>query len=362
MSRKKRIGFHYIPDTKHYRNNDLDHWLPKLCAMEASWLILSSPMDRAIPEDFIKRLLASQIEPVLQFSFTPSMIPELGDIKLLLEIYAKWGVSYISLFDKPNLRSFWEAANWSKGDLVERFLDIFLPLAELTLDCDLIPIFPPLEPGGDYWDTVFLKTALQGIKRRGHTKLLKNIVIGAFSRTNGHPLNWGIGGPERWPDMVPYSSSQKTEDHRGFRIYDWYQAIIQSCLIKPRPIFLFEVCSSKNELEDIDNHTQNAMSIVRLLAGEPIPNIAPIPKEVIGASFWLLADATSTKVARESWFKPDGTQLPIVDFIQSWSSRGKSAPEKSGVESKVIKHYLLRNLVSLKNKQCRLENQEGSHQ
>lgn len=353
MSRLKRIGFHYIPDMEHYKGRDLDNWLPKLTAMDANWLILPTPKDRAIPEDFIRRVLASQIEPILQFSFLPDQVPELTEIRLLLEVYAKWGVNYISFFNKPNLRSFWEATNWSKADLVERFLDIFLPLAELCLACDLIPIFPPLEPGGDYWDTVFLKASLQGIKRRGHPKLLKEMVFGAIARTNGRPLNWGLGGPELWPESIPYRQPQKGEDHLGFRIYDWYQAIIQSCLIKPRPIFLFEVSTTPRDNGGTDTQTQDTVSITQLLAGEAVPNLAPLPKEVIGAGFWLLADSEKGQNSKSAWFKSDGSHLPLVDYIQSWSKKGKTQPRPKKGESKIIQHYVL--LPGLENENLEID-------
>ncbi len=341
MSRLKRIGLHYIPDTHHYTNSDLDAWLPKMTALEASWLVLSTPKDRAIPEEFIKRLCASQIEPVLQFSYLPDQMPDLEDIRVLLEVYAKWGVRYVSFFNKPNLRSFWEASNWTKADLVERFLDTFLPVAELSLDYGLIPIFPPLEPGGDYWDTVFLKASLLGIKRRGHAQLLSTIVIGAIARTNGHDLNWGLGGPERWPDTAPYSVSKQGEDHLGFRIFEWYQAIIQSCLIKPRPIFLFEVASSPVDEKENKTSTKNNKAIAQLLEGETLPNLAPVPPEVIGAGFWLLADSFNGKYSKMAWFKPDGSSLPIVDFIHSWTSQGKKNDQTIPFTKKSIKHYLL---------------------
>ena len=35
---KTRIGFHYFPDTLHYRDVDVNTWLPELQALAASWL------------------------------------------------------------------------------------------------------------------------------------------------------------------------------------------------------------------------------------------------------------------------------------------------------------------------------------
>ncbi|PKP01191.1 MAG: hypothetical protein CVU11_15960, partial [Bacteroidetes bacterium HGW-Bacteroidetes-6] len=41
-------------------------------------------------------------------------------------------------------------------DLVERFLDRFLPLANQVVSEGAVPVMPALEPGGNYWDTAFL--------------------------------------------------------------------------------------------------------------------------------------------------------------------------------------------------------------
>ena len=210
-----RIGFHYFQDTQHYRQSDLDTWLPELNAMKTNWLVLKAPSDRAIPEHFLRGLLDAGIKPVLHFDFPPDHLPPKEDLSLLFNVYSKWGVQYITLFNKPNLRASWQTTNWAKTDLVERFLDNFLPKAKICVNAGLIPIFPPLEPGGDYWDTAFLRASLRGIKRRGYKYLLDMLVIGAVARTQGHSLDWGVGGPERWPEAHPYFTPQDEEDQRG---------------------------------------------------------------------------------------------------------------------------------------------------
>ncbi len=71
-SQKKvsRIGFHYYPDTLHYRVGDLETWLPELQGMGAGWLTLLAPMERAIPETFISGLMNGGIQPILHFHFS----------------------------------------------------------------------------------------------------------------------------------------------------------------------------------------------------------------------------------------------------------------------------------------------------
>lgn len=66
-SDRSRLGFHYFPDTVHYRESDLRTWLPELKKMGAAWLTLCAPPDRAIPEIFLRGLMRDGIEPILHF-------------------------------------------------------------------------------------------------------------------------------------------------------------------------------------------------------------------------------------------------------------------------------------------------------
>lgn len=87
------------------------------------------------------------------------------------------------LFDRPNMRSTWSATGWVQQDLVERFLDRYIPLAEITLQAGMIPISPALEPGGNYWDLAFLRTMLKSLERRQQKQLLDNLILCAYSWT-----------------------------------------------------------------------------------------------------------------------------------------------------------------------------------
>ncbi len=316
-----RIGFHYFPDTQHYRQPDLDIWLPELQALNAQWLVLIAPPERAIPEHFIQELISAKIEPILHFKFAPDQIPPYETLQLLFEVYAKWGVNYITLFDFPNLRTTWKTANWAQSDLVERFLDRFIPLAELCIQMGLTPIFPPLKPGGDYWDTAFLPAALAGIQRRGHQHLLDRLVIGALSWTGNRPLNWGAGGPERWPATRPYFTPPGEEDHQGFRIFDWYNALVESVLVKSRPIFLFGLGCALIDDTQLENHSNQNLMIARLLTGEPVSGIEPLPANVIGGAFWLLSASPGDPQAHMAWIPPGGSlsgeTKPIVQALKS---------------------------------------------
>jgi hypothetical protein len=324
-----RLGIHYYPDTQHYREKDLAVWLPELGRLGVSWLTLQAPQDRAIPENFVTGLLSAGIQPLLHFHFPLPDYPAsdckmvAADLRLLFETYARWGITYAVLFDRPNLRRRWSPMAWAQSQLVERFLDLFLPIAEAALQAGLLPVFPPLEPGGDYWDTAFLRAALQGLQRRGHHRLLEQLVLGAYARLGQHPLDWGAGGPERWPQARPYLTSSDCQDHRGFRIFDWYLALSQAVLGEPRPVLLIasdqSLVATASQPQELETHAQTILSIARLMAGE-ITTEEPVSPLVLACNHWLLTAAAGHPAAAPAWFQPGRPPLPCVHLLQQWTA------------------------------------------
>ena len=66
------IGFHYFPDETHYRQADLQAWLPELVALEARWVTLIGSLTRAVPEPFIRGLIDAGIEPIIHIPAVPT--------------------------------------------------------------------------------------------------------------------------------------------------------------------------------------------------------------------------------------------------------------------------------------------------
>ncbi|MEJ5202481.1 MAG: hypothetical protein WHV66_09650 [Anaerolineales bacterium] len=367
LSQKNRLGFHYYPDTLHYRDTDLTFWLPELAALGASWLVVKAPVDRAIPESFIRGLIQADIAPILQFDLPLSKPTPSIELEPLFLAYARWGVRAILLFDRPNSHRAWPLHFWAQEDLNNRFLERFIPLANMALHAGLIPIFPALEPGGGYWDTAFLRSALESLAQRNESAILKNLVLAARPWLHNHGLNWGSGGPDRWPDARPYSLSQDGEDQRGFRIFDWYLAITRAVLGKSCPVILLETGVSTDPIskqfspQPVEDQTQTVMTIARLLNNENVSDpadsgrsLAPLPAEVISANFWLLAADTYSPYQSAAWYKVDGSRLPVVEKWVEWvkevqvqvdkSSQPKTPPVSGGNGSDVmhpIQHYLL---------------------
>jgi hypothetical protein len=358
---KSRLGFHYYPDTLHYRDTDLSTWLPELQTLGVSWLVLESATDRAIPETFLSGLVQAGIEPIIHFHLSLSEPPAIADIQTLLEAYARWGVRMVSFFDRPNARSYWPASGWAQQDLVERFLDRYLPFANLAVKNSLIPLFPALEPGGNYWDTAFLRAALQSMDRRKQSAVLQNLVLSAYAWTENRSLNWGAGGPETWPETRPYLTPSNSEDQRGFRIYDWYSTISMAVLRKPLPLILFgagvpaDPCSKPARCFSPEQQRDTALSIARLMAGEPVSEpgsgtlLEPVPPYVLACNFWLLTAAPNSPFQEQAWFPSSGTPVTAVQAIQDWTALPFQTPIRKSFPEAVsdeylqhpIQHYLL---------------------
>lgn len=349
-SNNTRLGFHYFPDLNHYRETDLRTWLPELHSLSASWITLLAPPDRAIPEPFLRGLLLEGLEPVLHFPLSFEAFPTARDLAFLFENYSRWGVHYVVLFDRPNSRCVWPSSSWAQTHLVERFMDHYIPLAELALHTGLIPVFPPLEPGGDYWDTAFLRAALESLKRRGQYDLIENMVIGAYAMPGERPLNWGSGGPECWPGVRPYYTPPGEEDQIGFHIFDWYVAIAQAVLGTAIPLLLFKSGSRpaknqvvKNMHVDPNTHVLRNLAIAKSLIASSQPKgltnldkstlsaLAPIPSQVLGCHFWLLSSSCQSPHLSHAWFNPTGNKLAVVDALREWNKKRKLS-EKGAVE------------------------------
>jgi len=359
-----RIGFHYFPDMLHYTTKDLQTWMPELHALNAAWLVLHADGDRAIPESFLSEIIGANIRPILHHHLSLDNPLKAESFQPILDAYAHWGAEYIIFFDCPNDRSSWKASNWVQQDLVDRYLDRYLPLANAALDAGMKPILSPLEPGGSYWDTAFLRSTLEALTRRKQQRLIDNLILSAYAWTGGHPLNWGAGGPESWPDVHPYFTPAGSQDERGFHIFDWYGAIHQAVLHQPSHIILLnsglpksatrlaETRLSGHELNPGDMSETN-LSIARLLNGETIPDpsepeksLNPVPDEVMAAAFSFLPANASAEPEPAAWYDADGMALPAAKSFKTWVAANKTSAVASeehtlSANGHFIKHYLL---------------------
>jgi hypothetical protein len=331
----EKVGFHYRPDSKGYSDQDLALWLPKLKDLEASWVVLRAPNSQTIPENFLGTLKREGIEPVLHFPFQIGKVPPLEEMLLLFEGYKKSGVKYLILFDRPNMQENWSSEVWAQSDLPERFMDGFLPLAEAAVAVGLAPVFPPLEPGGDYWDTVFLRGALDGLKRRASEPLLNRVLLSAIAGMNGKPLSWGRGGQQSWPEAQPYFTPENSEDQCGFQIADWYLTLSETILEKKLPILLLGI---RGPVEKKMNPYQPLLNGAKLIARQEVDGYDPLPEQVLGGAFWVLTGGENCCASKFHWYNQNGEPNPIVREFQR---REESRSETNLNPGLPITHYLL---------------------
>jgi len=326
-----RYGFHYFPDSLHYREEDLQARIPELKDLGASWLVMQSDANRAIPEDFILGLVKEKIEPIIHFHLNLANPIPANQIDPILSAYAKWGVHYVIFFDRPNSRNAWGDLAWAQANLVDKFIDQFLPLAQTAITYGLTPVFPPLEPGGQYWDTVFLRQALEGLQARNAEKVLARLGIAAYGWTWGKTLNWGAGGPEQWPQTKPYRIPSGSQDQRGFRIFDWYFSITKAVLQKTCPMILLQTgLSNDPDIKSEDTATDRLddniiLNILKLLNDENVYDgtpekeaLQPIPEEVLCCNFWLPSSGKVNELADHPWISEEDNRTNLAQAILEW--------------------------------------------
>ncbi len=344
-TQNSRHGLHYFADTVHYRDEDLHTWLPELKGLGASWIVLNSEIKRAIPESFISVLIAENICPIIHFKTDLNEPVVENQIESILTAYAKWGVKHVVFFDRPNSRNAWGDKAWTQHGLVERFLEQYLPIVKITNNCGLTPIFPPLEPGGSFWDTVFLRQTLEKMQALDAEQALENFTLSCYAWTWNQPLNWGAGGPERWPQTRPYRTPTGSQDQRGFCIYEWYQAIVQAVLQKKCPIFLFQAglpSDPKTIKETIPNNSgykESILNILRLLNYEnahdpfqPDESLEIIPEDVVASCFWLLSADQKSPYYSQAWYQAPEKRSILAQSVIEWSKGRNNFEENQSKE------------------------------
>ena len=347
---EKRLGFHYFQDYDHYQIRDLEIWVPELASLQASWLVLKASSTAAIPEEFITGLIQAGIQPILHFDFKVNSSVRPEDIRVLLSSYSHWGVKHVIFFDRPNTKAAWTDGSWSQGDLVERFLDRYLPFIRLAEQNSLIPVFPPLEPGGDYWDLSFLKKLLQLVQQRRSFDFSSNFHMAVSSQTFDHALDWGKGGQAHWKTPRPYSKVDLgEEDHIGFNTWQWYSDLVSEVLNVSPKFFLFYYGMSRvaGDKLDTNNSFEQMVDIALALSGDT-SNANALPDTVLGCCFWLLSATESDPHGKTSYFdaagKPKEASIPAYKqkIVQNTKQKQEYAVSSRLAEwIYPIDHYLL---------------------
>lgn len=315
-----RLGFHYFPDQAHYGAADLQRWVPRLQSLGAAWLVLRAGADAPIPELFIRGLVEAAIQPVVWIRAPVSAL-RAKELAPALNSYHRWGVHHVVPGDRPNLRQSWSTAEWSRPSLPERTVDRLLPLLQLQRSIGLRPTFPPLEPGGDYWDTAFLESAIRSLLRRGQHDLVRELTLAVYGWMYGRPLDWGAGGPQRWPGSQPYAPAESSPDQRGIRLFDWYEATLVSVFGQSLPMLVVAGGALDGRLgRDFQrDYTDLTSGLAALMLG------ADAPANVLCFAFYPLATEAADRDAPFAWFDASGQPRPAAEVLRRETRAGAAA-------------------------------------
>jgi hypothetical protein len=333
------LGIHYFSDDRHYRSKDLELWIPELQSMDFHWLILTGSLSCAIPEDFLKTLTDAGIEPVLLLDQEP-IRPPLEVAGSIFRSYHRAGVRFIAPFPSPNLNLSWEGVDERGFSPVEQFLQVFPPVAENILSEGMTPVFPMLDPKGNYWSLAFLEGFLSGMDRIGKGDLSRKLALAVDFSARNRPLDWGAGGPAAWPEARPYLTPPGSQDHLGFQGYLWVDDVVRRTLGTSLPLIGLRAGAKVGDLSDPDfppvdpiRHAEVNLQVAQIATG------ARLSAPVLCLCFWLLAAEDGGMEAAEAWFRNDGSTLPIVDSLKR-RSLAKNL-HRSPVMQKSFRHYLL---------------------
>jgi hypothetical protein len=161
------------------------------------------------------------------------------------------------------------------------------------------------------------------------------LILSAYAFLNAHPLSWGRGGPQSWPEAQPYHTPKSSQDQQGFRIVEWYSTIAESVLERKLPLLMLGICGpGPGECDQVEMLVNGA----RLIARKPVDGEEPLPEEVIGGAFWLLVGQDDDQMEESGWFTPEGSPQPIVERFTRWE---EPLPAAKNLGNFRFSHYLL---------------------
>lgn len=333
------IGFSYFTSPNYMIGKHLNEWLPFIKQLGASAILFQGDFDRAIPEDAIIAARENGLEPILQFNVELPLARKFNETAVLLDVYAKWGIKTIIFGDKPNTKAAWQQAGWHYEHLINHFVDRFIPVTNHAVKLGINPVFPPLRPGGDYWDTAFIELALAGLRRRRMDTLLDKLILSAFGFTFDKPMTWGQGGPEQWPASKPYLTPEGQEDQLGFHNFEWIQAYGERATGIRFPVILLDAghtgtVYSQPDAQIIVNNVVNILTVSRenFSRKERIDGLPLMDESVRLCTFSL---DTLMKVIGEDQLSAQ------MKAIFSGEMTSTDAKTNLGSQGKMIDHYLL---------------------
>jgi len=172
-----------------------------------------------------------------------------------------------------------------------------------------------------------------------------------YAFTFNHPLDWGKGGPERWSENKPYITPADSQDQKGFRGFEWIDAVAKNTLSKSLPLILLgmgqKTNSPVNPFSDAEQVEITSQILSVLKSGEE-PDSAV--QNILAGNFWLLSATSNDPAYAQAWIKEDGSTVPVYNVLVSASTDkrpstnlGQARASKSinADSAHLIEHYLL---------------------
>ncbi|MBU1748284.1 MAG: hypothetical protein KKA73_11400 [Chloroflexi bacterium] len=214
-------GLHWFPTTRQSRDV-VDRYVPELVAMHIKWVVILNGLgewDIYANDYLVTQLRQAGIMPILRI-VAPVGPLEPAVVRGIVRHYRLLGVYYYQVFNEPNLHDQWAVP---EPHSPARFVDYWLPAAQVIVDERALAGLAPLAPGGDLSDYAFLRGCLADLTARNVWGVLSRTWIGL------HNYTFGVPPPEGY-----------VTDDQGFARYRRYNAIVVATLGESRPILSVE--------------------------------------------------------------------------------------------------------------------------
>ena len=346
-----KFGFHYFRDVENFTLSEAKKWANVLLDFNVKWLVVQNPKNRAIPEYFIKSFSSAKITIIVDFNLTSYKDFNLSEIEPLLNVYGKWGVKYANLFHQPNTQAFWGESKWNSMDIVKAHSGSFHNFAKLCMDKNIVPVFPPLHPGGEYWDLAFLERSLSLIKTDLPQFIIDSMSMSVYGWDWNHPISRNTNGKLKPSTMKPFAERTSSKNQIGFRTYETYLKIAERVLGNKLPVVIFEAGIPNGNFRDNEyvkeKREVNLTTITKLLAGENVYDpqdqsqiLASIARDVLCCNFFVLAVDSDERYQPYGWFNPDGSPTHLTSSIHPLLATGNRGSKHPVIKEKISNaHY-----------------------
>jgi hypothetical protein len=182
-------GVHWAPTLFAQPKEVVDYFVGEAQSMGIKWVKFLNGDSPKLDHEYLVRLLVARgLMPIMRvykpFNEPYEHLLELTRTAVLL------GVSYIELYNEPNIAG--RAGGWREDERISvtRLVDLWLPAADAITQAGGYPALPALAPGGDYDDLKFLHEFLDELKARGKADVLRRAWLPLHNYFLNHPIDY----------------------------------------------------------------------------------------------------------------------------------------------------------------------------